>query len=94
MCHLRFDHWFRCNTIFEDDKIKFYQKGEKYPCSELWYETEYACADDVLDYLLEVGYYRRAAGQESKNFVNVDLMTTPSVFDEPGMKTNGRSYTY
>lgn len=33
---------------------------EAYPCYKEWYETSYACADNILKYLTELAYSKRS----------------------------------
>ena len=63
MCAMRFDKWFRCDTTYGDDRTRSFdrnpEKGltnlkqaDHYPCFREYYETTYACADNILDFLV------------------------------------------
>ena len=73
MCAMRFEKWFRCDTVYGRDRIKFYdrnpdhglvdmQESDHYPCFREYYETRYACADNILNYLVELSYRKKAQG--------------------------------
>ena len=94
MCYLRFEHWYRCNYQYRNRYLDYLEKGERYPCADMWMELTVACTDDMIDYLLELGYYREANKYHPKNHMNIDVRTIPSHFDDPDHSTDGRSYTY
>lgn len=62
-CALRFEKWFKCDSIYGKDRTTLYDRNPKkyagdfqfddnYPCFREWAEINYACADNVLKYLL------------------------------------------
>ena len=70
-CALKFEKWFRCDSIYGKDRTYLYDRNPKktegdfnfddnYPCFREWAEINYACADNVMKYLLELAYTKRA----------------------------------
>ena len=70
------------------------QKGERYPCTENWYEMQYACTDDMIEYLLELGHVRMVNNYHPKDYMSHDVKIRPSIFDMPEQGTERRAYTY
>ena len=91
---MRFEHWYRCNFNFRDQYADFLKEGKTYPCTSLFYETKYACSDDMLEYLLELGHTRMANEYHPKDYVSLDVKTSPTIFDSVDQKTERRNYTY
>lgn len=94
MCHLRFEHFYRCSRQYQEHEHDYIRRGEEYPCANLWYEVNYACTDNMLDCLLEIGSWREASGYHPKQVMNVNLRQIPNQFDVVDHKTDGRSFTY
>ena len=94
MCSLRFEHWYRCNATHRNRTLEYREQGIPYPCSGLWYELGQACADDMVDYLLEISYQREAMGYKPKDFMNHDVREPTSIYDYPDHATDGRTWTY
>lgn len=64
LCAMRFEKWWRCDMVFHDERDK-YDHGpavgsKTYPCFREYYESIYACADDIFKYLVELSYAKRA----------------------------------
>lgn len=74
MCAMRFEKWFKCDSVFSGDRAKFYDRNpeiafskemkahHQYPCFREFYETRYACADNILKFLVELSYHKKARG--------------------------------
>ena len=71
MCAMRFEKWFKCDSVYYDDRTTDYDRNpdrgfrnlkshEFYPCFREWYEATYSCADNILKYLIELAYAMRA----------------------------------
>lgn len=89
LCGLRFEKWFRCDLIYHDKKAtKFeYQKDQTqykaYPCYREFYEANYACQDDMFDFLMELAYARRANDTWEGDHSNIELQLQPTRYDSP-----------
>ena len=71
MCSMRFEKWFSCDSVYHKDRSTDYDRNpergfknlkphEFYPCYKEWYEATYACSDQILRYLTELAYSKRA----------------------------------
>ena len=94
LCHLRFEHWYRCNYNFRSSYSDYIKRGEKYPCSSLWYEMKSACSDDMIEYLLEMGNVRMANNYHPKDYMSNDVKTAPLKWDLPEYQTESRDLKY
>ena len=54
---------------------------------------EFACSDNILDFLMELHYYRTVNRINPAKFKNSDLAGLPTVFDAP-IGTSRNKYTY
>ena len=81
MCAMRFDKWYRCDTVYGDERTQFDRNPEvgltnmkqhdHYPCFREYYETRYACADNIFQFLNELAYFKKARGFIREDFSNV-----------------------
>ncbi len=69
------------------------KNAKTYPCYKEFYETSYACQDDLFDFLMEIAYAKRAANFHEGDHFNIELKMFPTVFDTP-KKAERRTYTY
>ena len=71
LCAMRFEKWWRCDEVHYQDRTTKYDRNPKhslrnmqpeqhYPCYRDYYETTYACADNILKFLVELAYAKRA----------------------------------
>lgn len=94
MCAMRFEKWFKCDSVYYEDRstdfdfnpdrgIKNLKHHEFYPCYKEWYEATYACADNILKYLVELAYAKRAHDFFQEDTSSVEIRSFPTVFDSP-----------
>lgn len=62
LCGYRFSKWYKCDIFYSDQKEEFAKNNQEYPCFGLFYDSQYACSDQMFDYLLELSYARRKQG--------------------------------
>lgn len=93
LCSLRFEKWFQCDVSYSNIKREFSKRNIEYPCYKYFYEMEFACSDNILDFLLELHYYRTVNRFDPKKFSNNDLASIPTIFDTP-IGTHRNKYTY
>ena len=71
MCAMRFEKWFKCDSVYNEDRATDYDRNpdrgltnlkqhEFYPCYKEWHEATYSCNDQILKYLTELAYSKRA----------------------------------
>ena len=72
LCAMRFEKWWRCDMVYGHDRTTLYDRNPKiglknmkehehYPCFREYYETSYACADNIMKFLVELSYAKRAS---------------------------------
>lgn len=100
LCGLRFERWFRCDLVYHDlrttkfDQVKNQKKNYKtYPCYREYYEAQYACQDDMFDFLMELAYIRRANDTFEGDHSSHEISILPTFYDTP-KAAEKRSYTY
>ena len=93
LCTLRFSKWFQCDMTYYNKKIDFYKQKRPYPCFSQFYEAQYACSDDLFDFLLELAYFRHINHITPEKFNNLELFTKTTVYDTPDA-TRRIKYTY
>ncbi|EAS07366.4 hypothetical protein TTHERM_00568030 (macronuclear) [Tetrahymena thermophila SB210] len=99
LCGLRFERWFRCDLVYHDqrhtkfDQVKNQKNYKTYPCYREYYEAQYACQDDMFDFLMELAYARRAADNFESDFASHELTTLPTFYDTP-KAAERKTYTY
>ena len=50
--------------VFYDDKHKYDYKEKdhkQYPCFKEFYEAQYACSDDIFEFMMELSYAKQTA---------------------------------
>lgn len=81
MCAMRFEKWFKCDSVYYKDRATNFDRNpdhglvnmqdhERYPCFREYYETRYACADNIMKFLVELAYKKRAIGFFSEDYSN------------------------
>lgn len=99
LCALRFDKWNRCDMAFYDLRDKKFdyvidQKNYKnYPCFREFYEAQYACQDDLFDFLMELSYSRQANDLFEEDVSRHEFQMFPTVLDSPKYNEK-RTMTY
>ena len=93
LCAYRFDKWFQCDMAHSSQKEEFAAKRIQYPCVPYFQEAQFACADDQFEYMLELAYYRHLNGITYEKFLNNELFTRPTNFDNPDPQSRIK-YTY
>jgi hypothetical protein len=104
MCAMRFEKWYKCDSVYYEDRNTEFDrnpdKGMKnlkphdfYPCYKEWYETSYACADNILKYLIELAYSKRAHDFFQEDASSVEIRSYPTIFDSPS-NPERITYTY
>jgi hypothetical protein len=102
MCAMRFEKWFKCDSLYDKDRSKFYDrhpdKGIKhlkdhdhYPCFREFYEIKYTCSDHMLKFLMELSYAKKAWGFFAEDVSNVEIRAFPTIWDGPN---NPETVTY
>lgn len=99
LCALRFDKWDRCDFVYYDerstkyDHVKDYKNYKHYPCYREFYEAQYACSDDLFDFLMELAHQKRANGVTDYEVMNHEIKRFPTIYDSP-KRTEKRTLTY
>jgi hypothetical protein len=93
LCCLRFAKWFHCDMTYYDSKVEFAKKKQTYPCYQYFYEAQFACSDDLFDFLLELSYFRNINNITEDKVLNNELTTNPNVYDTPDASARIK-YTY
>lgn len=88
MCAMRFEKWWRCDMVYYDERDKYdlnakIGTSKNYPCFREFYETTYACADDIFKYLIELAYAKRANDFFEGDVSNNEITSFPTVYDTP-----------
>lgn len=104
MCAMRFEKWFKCDNVYYEDRYSEFDRNpdrglknlklhEYYPCYKEWYETSYACADNILKYLIELAYSKRAHDFFQEDTSSVEIRSAATVYDSPS-EPERITYTY
>lgn len=104
MCAMRFEKWFKCDSVYYEERstdfdrnpdrgLKNLRQHEFYPCYKEWYESTYACADNILKYLIELAYAKRSHDFYQEDASSVEIRSFPTVFDSPS-EPERTTYTY
>ena len=104
MCAMRFEKWFKCDQVYYQDRtseydynpdrgLKSQDRQHEYPCFREWYEASYSCADNILKYLIELAYAKRANHFWQEHTSSVEIRSFPTVFDSPN-EPERTTYTY
>lgn len=59
------------------------KQHEHYPCFREYYQTRYACADNIFHFLTELSYYKKARGFFREDVSNNEIRSFPTTFDSP-----------
>ena len=86
LCSMRFEKWFQCDTRYFGLREELAKKNEEYPCYKFFYEMEFACSDNMLDFLLELHYYRTVNHFNPLKHKNSSLTGLPTIFDTPSAR--------
>ena len=82
LCAYRFDRWDNCDMKFStEDKIELSDKHIDYPCFDMFYEAQYACNDQIFDFMMELSVSRRQKGIDIRKTFNKELFTRPTIWD-------------
>ncbi len=65
---------------------------KNYPCFREWYEANYACTDDYMDFLMELAFAKSASDFRIEDRSNVEIKTAPTAYDNPDL--NRKVYHY
>lgn len=68
---MRFKKCWRCDNIYGEDRSVYYDRSldvglinlkdeDHYPCFMEWYELFYACADNIMKFLIDLSYAKKA----------------------------------
>ena len=97
---MRFEKWNRCDLKFGDMKLPYLQKKrprandpDEYPCFNEFYEAQYACSDDLFDFLMELHYAKKVNDFQPEDIWNIEMKRIPTYFDTPD-HGDERTYTY
>jgi hypothetical protein len=82
ICPMRFNKWFRCDMVHGKDRMTDYdmnpnrgltnlKKSEHYPCFREFYETIFACSDNLFEMLMELAYHKKARNFWRENMSSV-----------------------
>ena len=96
-CCLRFEKWHNCDMKFSDyrkgpDGVIDQRNFKNYPCYREFYEANYACSDDYMDFLMELSYSKNAKDFHMSDISNTELTIPPSAYDNPDL--NRKVYHY
>ena len=94
MCAMRFEKWFRCDHTYGDDRATEYDRSpengltnmkdeDHYPCFREWYEASYACSDNIMRFLMELSYAKKAQDFWQGDVSNSEIRMFPTIFDSP-----------
>ena len=81
MCSYKFDKWSECDVANNRDRGAIARNFQTYPCYEHFYEANYACSDELIQFLSEMHYYRLTNMTSHKRFANAELLTFPKLSD-------------
>mmetsp|Transcript_23032 Transcript_23032/g.19995 ORF Transcript_23032/g.19995 Transcript_23032/m.19995 type:complete len:183 (+) Transcript_23032:174-722(+) len=98
LCALRFERWHRCDLAYYDKRDQYdWSKDQKnykhYPCFRHFYEAQYACTDDMFDFLQELAFVKRANQTFEEDWSNREIQAFPTIYDTPN-KAGRKTYTY
>lgn len=98
LCAMRFEKWWRCDMVFYDERDKYDlnpnpKLSKNYPCFREYYESVYACSDDIFKYLIELAYAKRANDFFEGDISNNEITSYPTIFDNP-KNAERTTYTY
>jgi hypothetical protein len=84
--------------IFHDKRGEYdwntdQSKIKHYPCYRQFYEAQYACSDDLFDFLLELNYAKKANDTFTADWANMEIKAFPTVYDTP-QKADRKTKTY
>ena len=79
----------RDNYDYNLDQTKY----KAYPCYRQFYEAQYACTDDMFEFLMELAYAKQASDNFEDDWRNNDLSNNPTIYDTPN-KAKRKTYTY
>ncbi len=66
---------------------------DHYPCFREWYEASYACADNIMKFLMELSFAKKAQDFWVGDVSNSEMRMFPTIYDSP--KAADRiTYTY
>lgn len=68
-------------------------KAKPYPCFRHFYETQYACTDDMFDFLMELTYAKQANDTFEDDWRNTEIQAYPTIYDTPN-KSKRKTYSY
>eukprot|EP01017_Pseudomicrothorax_dubius_P031369 TRINITY_DN3999_c0_g1_i4.p1 TRINITY_DN3999_c0_g1~~TRINITY_DN3999_c0_g1_i4.p1 ORF type:complete len:251 (-),score=72.47 TRINITY_DN3999_c0_g1_i4:112-864(-) len=94
LCALRFEKWWKCDSVYNDLREKKYDYREdqenfqSYPCYREFYETTYACMDDMFDFLMELQHAKQADDFFLEDRSNHELTLFPTKYDRPDAAKN------
>ena len=86
---MRFDKWYRCDIVHWDERHTKYdavrdQKNYKtYPCYREYWEANYACQDDLFDFLMELAFAKRANDYFEGDYASHEIQIFPTAYDNP-----------
>lgn len=69
------------------------KQEDHYPCFREFYETRYACADNIMHFLVELAYHKKARGFLREDVSNVEIRSFPTTYDSPN-DPETVTYTY
>jgi hypothetical protein len=93
LCCLRFSKWFKCDMTYYHSKIDFAKQKKPYPCYQFFYEAQYACSDNMFDFLLELAYFRNINDITEASVFSQELTSNPTIYDSPDESARIK-YTY
>ena len=56
---------------------------DHYPCFREWYEASSACSDDIMRFLMELSYAKKAQDFWQGDVSNSEIRMFPTIFDSP-----------
>lgn len=89
LCAMRFEKWWRCDMVYYDQRDTKYdyrvdqENYKAYPCFREFYEANYACQDDLFDFLMELHYAKQANDWFPEDAHNYEMMLFPTTYDAP-----------
>ena len=93
LCAHRFQKWFECDMTHYLRAEEYAKNKVDYPCIPYFNEAQFACADDQFEFMLELAYYRQLNNMTHSKFLNVELFTRPTIYDNPEYQASV-TYTY
>lgn len=99
MCAMRFEKWFKCDMVYGGERTRQFDRNPKtgltnmkdedhYPCFREYYETRYACADNILAFLVELSYHKKARDFFQEDVSNIEINSFPTIYDAPNAPEN------